>query len=256
MLDGQLEQLVRECIFRDRPIQALYLMFYKSEPSIKQKISQFAWFVKNWVRPLGYRALGLPCQLMGTGMAFPFKDLQTISLASGEIVEDMKLGIELACMNRPTVFSPGVVVTSFFPDTDQAAEKQRTRWEHGHLGMIQAYFPRLVVSSLHKFQPVLLALALDLLVPPLAMFIMLLTLLLLITSTSLFFSDFLIPFYVVVASWAFVTIAVFFAWLGWGRKILHLHDFLLIPQYILSKLKIYFRFIHKREKDWNRTERK
>jgi hypothetical protein len=41
--------------------------------SVNQQVAQFAWRVKNFVRPLGLRKLNLPCQLMGTGMAFPLE---------------------------------------------------------------------------------------------------------------------------------------------------------------------------------------
>ena len=52
-------------------LQALDLMRSPEGAGLKTRIAEFAWVVKNQVRPLGYHHLGLPCQLMGTGMAFP-----------------------------------------------------------------------------------------------------------------------------------------------------------------------------------------
>jgi len=38
---------------------------------------------QNWVRPVGARALGLPCQLMGSGMAFSLEDHSIGQLSAG-----------------------------------------------------------------------------------------------------------------------------------------------------------------------------
>jgi hypothetical protein len=65
---------------------------YSKSNDLKSKVSEFAWCVKNLVRPLGYSNLGCPCQLMGTGMAFKWSTLSKADLANGNIVEDMKLG--------------------------------------------------------------------------------------------------------------------------------------------------------------------
>ena len=67
---GSIGKLALACQEHQRPIQALYIMQTQTSPSLKERVSQFAWVVKNKVRPLGLKALGMPCQLMGTGMAF------------------------------------------------------------------------------------------------------------------------------------------------------------------------------------------
>src|SRR5262249_14162789 len=70
--DGAIDQLVMFCMAPRRPIQAVYLMMASSEAKADHRLAEFAWRVKNWLRPLGLSALKLPCQLMGTGMAFPW----------------------------------------------------------------------------------------------------------------------------------------------------------------------------------------
>lgn len=99
-----IDLLAKECIKTKRPVQALYLMESQPNPSLKARIATFAWHVKNKVRPMGFQALGLPCQLMGTGMAFLWLDVSKVNLASGHIVEDMKLGTDLARLNKAPVF--------------------------------------------------------------------------------------------------------------------------------------------------------
>ena len=72
----------------------------------RTRVREFAWRVKNWVRPLGLSSLGLPCQLMGTGMAFPWEVIADARLATGSLAEDLKLGLELAANGHPPVFCP------------------------------------------------------------------------------------------------------------------------------------------------------
>jgi glycosyltransferase involved in cell wall biosynthesis len=111
--DNALIQLAAKALEFDRPVQALYLMYSKSN-DLKSKVSEFAWCVKNLVRPLGYSNLGCPCQLMGTGMAFKWSTLSKADLANGNIVEDMKLGIDLAIAgSRPIFHSSSKVISSF-----------------------------------------------------------------------------------------------------------------------------------------------
>ena len=165
---GAIEKLVRACIDNKRPIQALYLMESQPSPSLKAKIATFAWIVKNKARPLGAKALNMPCQLMGTGMAFLWDDIIKSNLASGHIVEDMKLGVDLTRANKPPLFLAEALVTSVFPPTAQSANTQRVRWEHGHLSVILNEAPSLLFEAIKTRNAQMLALACDLIVPPIA----------------------------------------------------------------------------------------
>ena len=111
-----LAALVSKCVETGRPAQALYLMRTSSRASVIQKIAEFAWIVKNHIRPLGMSRLGLPCQLMGSGMAFPFSSVRKIQLGTSHIVEDMMLGVDLALQGHPPVFCPDALVESYFPE--------------------------------------------------------------------------------------------------------------------------------------------
>ena len=88
-------------------MQALNLQIApRTNSPIDFRVAEFAFRVKNWVRPLGLRALNLPCQLMGTGMAFPWAVIRSANLASGLAVEDLKLGLDLARAGHPPLFCP------------------------------------------------------------------------------------------------------------------------------------------------------
>ena len=83
LADSAIDRLAAACAVTHRPVQALDLMTAPDESPINFRVAEFAWRLKNWVRPLGLRALGLPCQLMGTGMAFPWDLIRSADLASG-----------------------------------------------------------------------------------------------------------------------------------------------------------------------------
>src|SRR6476646_2361293 len=129
---------------------------------LETRIAALAWIVRNKLRPLGASVLGGPCQLMGTGMAFPWPMLRDAQLASSHLVEDMQLGLDLARAGTAPLFCPAAGVSSVFPLDRAAARTQRTRWEHGHLAMLVGVGPRLLALGLARGRPALMSMALDL----------------------------------------------------------------------------------------------
>ena len=250
-----LNQLAAKALHRVRPVQALYLMYSKSA-DLKSKIAEFAWCVKNLVRPLGYANLGLPCQLMGTGMAFPWALILNADLANGNIVEDMKLGIDLAIAGTPPIFYLQSKVTSYFPVASEVQSGQKTRWEHGHLAMILTEAPRLFVQSLLKRDINLLAMAFDLAVPPLALLLMLLLGYAGVTGAILLLVDVgHLAFQITLFSLVILALAIAISWWGWGKSIISLPALLLVPIYVILKIPHYLKFLFNRQKTWNKTER-
>lgn len=247
-----LAALALECV---RPVQGLYLMEAPEGAGLKLRVAAFAWRLKNWVRPLGWHAVGAPCQLMGTGMAFPWAMAEHMQLASSELVEDMKLGIDLALAGTAPLFCPQVLVTSVFPSGVQAVRSQRTRWEHGHLGMIVAHVPRLLGTALRRHDARLLALALDLAVPPVALLVLLLLVLCTATGVALALGLGGGPLVGALACLALLALALGMAWWGWGRAVVSARDLLSVPFYVLGKLPLYLGYLFRRQKEWVRTDR-
>ncbi len=134
LADGALDALALTCTMTGRPVQALYLMTTPIDSQINHQVAEFSWRVKNWLRPLGLRALNLPCQLMGTGMAFPWDVIRLADIGNAQIVEDLKLGLDLTLARHPPIFCPSARVTSEFASSAKGAGTQRKRWEQGHLG--------------------------------------------------------------------------------------------------------------------------
>jgi cellulose synthase/poly-beta-1,6-N-acetylglucosamine synthase-like glycosyltransferase len=252
---GAVDQLVRLCCKTHRPVQAIYLMQAGPDARLNMRIAEFAWLVKNKVRPQGLHRMGLPCQLTGTGMAFPWEPLSKALLATGHIVEDLKLGLELARAGAAPMLCPQALVTSTFPTSAEGIKGQRTRWEHGHLGVILSDAPRLFFDGARGRSADLLALALDLCVPPTA-------LLALLVAAS--WISCAILFYLTAAAWplalaslagVLMAASVLMSWRAYGRHIMTLGTLLLSIIYPLWKIPLYLRFLVARQVDWVRSKR-
>jgi cellulose synthase/poly-beta-1,6-N-acetylglucosamine synthase-like glycosyltransferase len=248
--------LVRRCLQTQRPVQALYLMHAPADAGPLTRIAEFAWAVKNQVRPLGMHRLGLPCQLMGAGMAFPWVSLKAVRLATGSIVEDVKLGVELARVNMPPLFCPQACVLSLFPQSREGLQTQRTRWEHGQLGFALSEVPRLLAQALRRRSVPLLGVALDLCVPPLALLLLVTVMLWIVTAV--FFhvtSHARAAFVLISATLLLFVLSVLIAWARYGRHIITLGTLALGGLYALRKIPLYARFLIARQVDWVRSKR-
>jgi glycosyltransferase involved in cell wall biosynthesis len=256
LADGAIDRLEAACRVAHRPVQALDLMTAPDESPINLRVAEFAWRLKNWVRPLGLRALGLPCQLMGTGMAFPWDVMRSVDLASGSIVEDLKLGHDLALAGNPPVFSPFPAVTSEFPISNEAAQSQRLRWEQGHIRTILTTVPRLIFAAIARANLDLLALALDVAVPPLSLLGMLVIGISMVAGLATLFGLSSAAMVVSTVSLVGLIGGVILSWLRYGREILPPSAILSMPYYIIAKLPIY-RHIFSRlsSSQWTRTDR-
>lgn len=252
---GAIDRLARQCAKTERPVQALYLMRAPTDAGLRMRIAEFAWLVRNQVRPLGYHRLGFPCQLQGSGMAFPWPRICNAALASGHIVEDLKLGIDLACAGAPAEICPEALVTSVFPTTTEGITTQRTRWEHGHLGMISADAHRLLFEAVHHFDGKRLALVLDLCVPPLALLLMLILAVVGFSAVLFAAGGSSMPLRLASSSLAFLTLSILLAWSRFGRHVISLASLAYAPFYALWKIPVYLTFMTKRQGQWIRSRR-
>ena len=252
---GTIDGIARRAMTTGRPVQATYLMEQPANPNPKDAVSSLAFMVKNLVRTRGLERLGLPCLLGGTGMAFPWSAIREAPLASGNIVEDMQLGLDLAIAGHPPLFCSQARVTGVLPQKNQAAKNQRTRWEHGHLQTLLKQVPLLLKESLRQRRFDLLAIALELSVPPLSLLVILwlaaFGCALLAASLGLAST----PAILLAAEGLLILVSIVGAWAKFGRADLPLLTLLAVPFYVLWKIPLYLAFLVRPQTKWIRTER-
>ncbi|MBY0562242.1 MAG: glycosyltransferase family 2 protein [Hyphomicrobium sp.] len=253
---GAIDILAERAVSTGRPIQALYLMHAPDGSSVDEQVSEFTWRLKNWVRPLGLTNLGLPCQLVGTGMAFPWSALSSANLATGALTEDLKLGLDLAIKGHLPLFCPSAVVTSHFASSSHGRNTQQQRWEQGHRELIFSTVPRALSSAVSRRDWRLMSMALDLAVPPIFLLALLLSAALAITAAAAAFGQSVIPFYISSTAVAALALSIVIAWFRYGRDALPPRSLVSIVPYIYSKLRQYIRILGgSRATTWVRTDR-
>jgi cellulose synthase/poly-beta-1,6-N-acetylglucosamine synthase-like glycosyltransferase len=253
--EGTVDRLVRAACATGKPAQALYLMQAAPDAPAPMRMAEFAWLVKNRVRPEGLDRLGLPCQLTGSGMAFPWMTLSGATLATGHIVEDLKLGLELARNGSAPMLCRGTLVTSEFPNSSAGIDTQRTRWEHGHLSVISRDAAGFFLHALRTRNWKLLAMTIDLCVPPMALLVLLATLSWICAALLFLRAGSVTDLAATTVAVGLIAASVLSSWLTYARRFLPLSDLLLAATYALRKLPLYAQFLVARQVDWVRSRR-
>jgi cellulose synthase/poly-beta-1,6-N-acetylglucosamine synthase-like glycosyltransferase len=253
---GALACIAQDCRRSGNPVQMLDLMNAGAGAGLRLRVLEFAMLMKNLVRPLGSYSLGRACHLMGTGMAVPWTLMATAKLATGHVAEDMKLGVEMAIAGHAPRFLPDVRVSSAFPDDTGVAKVQKSRWEHGHLATLMEELPALLKVALTRRDPALWVLAMDLLIPPVAFYFLLLGGVLALSVIAAW----LWPVFGVMAGMVGVAalcfaLAIGLAWFFFGRHLLSARELLTTPLYALWKVPVYVAFFLKKRSGWVRTKR-
>jgi cellulose synthase/poly-beta-1,6-N-acetylglucosamine synthase-like glycosyltransferase len=250
---GAIDHLALTCGLTGKPVQALYLMTAPKGAAIPYRIAEFAWRIKNELRPRGMAALGWPCQLMGSGMAFPRDVIAAANLATGHLAEDLDLGLQLAAAGYAPVFCPTAVVRSEFPSTGEARARQRERWEHGHLTvLVTRAFPS-IREAIYDRNWDLFFLGLDAAVPPLILLGVLISMMFVVSSLLALVGSAAPLIVNAIALTCFVS-SLTLAWTKCGRDLLPVESLISLIPYITGKFSIYARAFAS-DKKWIRTDR-
>jgi len=253
---GAVHLIAGQCHASGKPVQMLNLMRAGPDAGLKLRVLEFAMLMKNLVRPLGSFRLGQACHLMGTGMALPWPLIATAQLATGNITEDMKLGIDLAIAGHAPQFLPQAQVSSVFPTDTGVARVQKSRWEHGHLATLTAELPGLALAALRSRKPALIVMTLDLLIPPVALYFLLLTLALLASATAaVFWPVWQAAALLMGLAFSCFGLGVGLGWFFFGRHLLSARELLTTPLYALWKIPVYLAYFLKKRSGWVRTKR-
>ena len=240
----------------DRPSQSINLLrpSLAAEPMVQ--ISTFAFMLKNVVRQRGLQRLSGRVHLTGTGMALPWRHFAAADLATSSIVEDIRLGFELAEAGSPPQLVEGAVIWSN-PSSGAGTLVQRRRWEGGFLQMARRTAPAALRRSLVKLDARALAASLDLCVPPLALLVM--------ADVGLLIAAAGITWITGASWWSVTALAVALAaaamvilivWAREGRRFLTGGALVRLPLYLLWKIPLYLGLTRKgAPREWLRTGR-
>ena len=246
---GAIDALARQALQTNRPAQAVYLL---KDQGINP-ISTLAFRVRNLVRPLGLWRIGGPCPLFGAGMAFPWDIIAKAPLASPHLTEDVALALDLACTGRPPKLCPAALIEGESAPSAASTMKQRTRWEHGHLSLIFSHVPRTLVRGVARGSIPAIVLALDVMVPPLSLLVMLSVavsaLMLLLALVKL-----IAPIFAIVPIGMTLVLALMLLAAA-ERFAPGVAGPAAMARYAIGKMSIYTGFLFKRQKSWQRTDR-
>ncbi|MEZ6047696.1 MAG: glycosyltransferase family 2 protein [Planctomycetaceae bacterium] len=237
------------------PVQSLNLGELDERPDSMFVASSLGNYFINYVRPLGLKKVGLSYRLLGTGMALPWSIIKDAPLASGHIVEDTRLGVDLAIDGHLPIFCPEVRVLSRLPQQKASFVSQRTRWEHGHMQAAFSQVPRLIKAAILNRSLSLFWLAMDIAVPPFSLMIFLWLLATLGTGIAALWGATIWPFIALCITGLCLCGLIGLNWYVYCRHVIPFSALAGIPKYVFKKLPIYFSFLVKRQQEWVRTDR-
>jgi len=253
---GAIDALVRACTLRGSPVQGVYTFEAAETEKSLGSISSLALLVKNLVRPTALHRLGLPCLITGSACAFPFQALAAAPQGEGSVSEDDQLTIDLLLAGHPTRFVPEARVSSVLPGVRRIARKQRTRWEHGHIWLVIHTVPRLLVTALRRGSADILALALEISVPPLSFLVLIwLSCVLATLGAHHFLGADPLALWMLGVGAASAGLAMLFALSRFLGPLRALGLLVRIPAYVLWKIPLYLAYLVNRETVWKKTPR-
>jgi cellulose synthase/poly-beta-1,6-N-acetylglucosamine synthase-like glycosyltransferase len=247
--------LKNRCFQTNLPVQSSYLLYSPDGSSAIDRVSAFALYIKNHIRPLGLSALGGSVPITGSGFAVPYALMAAADLASGEIVEDMKLGNDLALNGVATLFLPDAKVRSPLPKGRDAAVNQRQRWEHGHIGMIFKYAPKLFKRGFSSMDSMALMTALDLCILPLTLLLFVNFIMCFLGLIVLIYSGIAIFFMLSLMIFSLIAIMLIVTNALAPVKYLGAKDIPSIVKFIYDKVSLYGALISGRKSSWVKTRR-
>ena len=250
-----LAQLSGKAAKLDRPIQGSYIFGDQEDMAASNLATSFTLWFKNHIRPLGSLRAGMPCQLTGSGMAFPWHVIRSVNVANQSLAEDTTLGLQLAYQGHAPLFCPEARIDGHVPKEWGTLVQQRRRWEQGYLESIFTNAPKMAVRAITRFQPGLLWAAFDLCIPPLALLGIMWGIVTMLAVVFAGLTGNYLSLSVMVFGAVLMGLSLIFGWLVHCRDKVPAKAILAIPWFLVRKVGIYASLLLKREKVWLRTER-
>ena len=160
------------------------------------------------------------------------------------------------------MFSHQVEVISLFPIDIDTQAGQRKRWIHGHIGVILREVPHLLSQAWKQKSTALLIFALDCAIPPMTLFLFLCAGWIFIGGATLAYamgtrsSYFVCSLFACFLPFVLLSVGIISAWYQHARATFGWQDALRVPDFLIGRMATVFTFVTRRQKAWNKTDRK
>ena len=257
MIDGpSLATLINVCAASARPCQATNLQKPAIDGSPAVQMSTFAFFIKNVIRQRALQRLARRVHLLGTGMALPWLLFAKAELATSNIVEDLKLGQELAAAGHAPLLVELATVWSD-AETDRNTLSQRQRWEGGYLQNALRTGPRALARSIGRADARGVWAAMDTVIPPFAflIFVDVAVFAIGVVLTALGGASYW-PVALLGGALSLSVVALALAWAAGGSRFVTFAALCRAPLYVAWKIPMYLNLARRgAPKEWQRTGR-
>jgi cellulose synthase/poly-beta-1,6-N-acetylglucosamine synthase-like glycosyltransferase len=138
------------------------------EASWRTRLMTIALAAFHQVRSLGRARLGVSSGLRGNGMCLRTSLLRAVPYDAFSLVEDLEYGLRLGEARICVEYAPEALVFGEMVSEAAGSRSQRLRWEQGRALLRRSHGFSLLCRGLAQRSLLLLDLALDVLIPPLA----------------------------------------------------------------------------------------
>jgi len=206
------------------------------------------------VRSRARERLGVSCGIRGNGWCVTHQLLKKVPYQAFSLTEDVEYGIELGIAGYRVYYAEDAHSDAEMVSGEQAARKQRQRWEDGRFELIHNKTIPLLIQAIKQPSRVCLDLALDLMVLPLS-YVVINVVLLIGLAVLMTWMDtaFIRWLWVGVSCVLALVLHVLRGWQLSGTGVRGLLDFAHAPGFLLWKLVLMLR--RRESKEWVRTER-
>jgi cellulose synthase/poly-beta-1,6-N-acetylglucosamine synthase-like glycosyltransferase len=206
------------------------------------------------VRSRARERLGLSCGIRGNGWCVTHALLRKVPYQAFSLTEDVEYGIELGIAGYRVHYAEDAHSDAEMVSGEQAARKQRQRWEDGRFQLIRNKTLPLLIQSIKQPSRVCLDLALDLMVLPLSYVVVNVVLLIVLSVMAMFFDHhFIVWLWTAIACAIALILHVLRGWQLSDTGMQGLLDFAHAPGFLLWKVVL---MLSRREsKEWVKTER-
>lgn len=251
--EGALQKTAAAAAGAQRPAQALYLMKAPEGAGPRLKVAEFAWAFMNHVRMRGLQRLFGVTRFTGSGFAAPWSVIQSADLASGEIVEDLALTFQLTRKGAPPFLVADALIESEFPTGEEALTRQAARWSIGSLRYAARASFSGFAEGVARGKPALACAAIDLMIPPLTIFMAALAASAALGLTAWIWTGDMAAFVLAGMALWLTVMSVAAGWYGFGREALPPDDLHGAFDFLFSKLNVFGAAGRRSARGWTPT---